>query len=247
MIWGVFSDVHSNIEALEAVLDAFKRHDVEGFVCCGDLVGYGPSPNEVVERVAGLKPLHAVIGNHDLAVIGRMDLAWFNPYAQAAAIWTRWKLSKEASGFLEAMPTRLETPEFTIVHGSPRSPSEEYLLTPQQFVDNQAHYKISPCFVGHSHLTWCFSKDEANPFGAKTHILADRERVVCKPNIPWVINPGSVGQPRDHDQRASCGVYDDVKREFTLLRVPYDIPTVQARMKEAGLPDFLIMRLAYGQ
>lgn len=247
MLWGVFSDIHSNIEALDAVLDAFSRQGVEGYICCGDLVGYGPSPNEVVERIAALKPLHSVIGNHDLAVIGRMDLAWFNPYAQAAAIWTRWKLSKDASQFLESMPQRVETKDFTIVHGSPRNPAEEYLLTPQQFVDNQAHYKVSPCFVGHSHLTWCFARDEKSPLGAKSYILSDREKVVVEDGVPWVINPGSVGQPRDHDQRASCGVYDDVKREFTLLRIPYDIPTVQNRMREAGLPEFLILRLAYGQ
>lgn len=247
MLWGIFSDIHSNLEALEAVLAVFSHEGVGGYVCCGDFVGYGPSPNEVVERVAALKPLHAVTGNHDLALLGRMDLAWFNPYAQAAAIWTRWKLSKEASGFLESLPPRAETPEFTVVHGSPRNPAEEYLLTPQQFIDNQAHYKVTPCFVGHSHLTWCFSKDEKSPLGAKTHILGDRDQVTVERGTPWVINPGSVGQPRDHDPRASCGIYDDDRRRFTLLRVPYDISAVQLRMRDIGLPEFLALRLAYGQ
>ena len=247
MLWGVFSDIHSNLEALEAVLETFSRSGVEGYICCGDMIGYGPSPNEVVERIAGLKPLYAVTGNHDLAVLGRMDLKWFNPYAQAAAIWTRWKLSREAADFLEVMPDRCENEAFTVVHGSPRNPAEEYLLTAQQFLDNLTHFKVSPCFVGHSHLTWCFSKDETNPMGARNYILSDRERVILKSGVPWVINSGSVGQPRDHDPRASCGIYDDVKREFVLLRVPYDISSVQRRMRDVGLPEFLILRLAYGQ
>lgn len=247
MIWGVFGDVHSNYEALRSVLDAFQRRKAEGFVCCGDLVGYGPAPNEVVETVARLPNLRAVVGNHDLAVLGRMDLRWFNPYAAAAAVWTRWKLSPEASGFMEKLPQRVEADGFMVVHGSPRNPIEEYLLTSQQFVDNEAHIKVSPCFVGHSHLTWCFSRDPDDVYGARIHILSDGQKVKAEKGAPWILNPGSVGQPRDHDQRAACGVYDDATREFTLLRVPYDIPAVQQQMREIGLPEFLALRLSYGQ
>lgn len=247
MLWGVMSDIHSNLDALQRVLEAFAERKVQGYVCCGDTVGYGPSPNEVVETLAGLKPLQVVMGNHDLAVLGRMDIEWFNQYAQAAAIWTRWKLSPRSAQFLESLPLRVENAKFTIVHGSPRDPAEEYLLTAQQFLDNLKHFKVSPCFVGHSHLTWCFSVDPKSPLGVKSVILKDGQSLTAEPGVPCVFNAGSVGQPRDHDPRASCGVYDDETRRFDLIRVPYDIPAVQKKMVEVGLPEFLIARLSYGQ
>src|SRR5258708_30705776 len=103
MIWGVFTDVHANIVALEAVLDFFARQKVDGYICCGDIVGYGPSPNEVIERIAGLKPLRAVVGNHDLAVLGKMDLKWFNDYAQTATLWTQNQLTAKSRKFLESL------------------------------------------------------------------------------------------------------------------------------------------------
>ncbi|MBI4386566.1 MAG: metallophosphoesterase family protein [Elusimicrobia bacterium] len=259
MRWGVLSDIHSNLEALEAVLRALAARRIDGYLCCGDIVGYGPNPNEVVGRLAALKPLHAVSGNHDLAVVGRMDLEWFNAYAQAAVVWTRWKLSQEAAWFLEALPERLETKDFTLVHGSPRDPAEEYLLTAQQFIDNLAHFKKFPCFVGHSHLPWCFGVEASQPPPAdwgkaplspveiRKVELSDGQKIGIPRGFPWVLNPGSVGQPRDQDPRASCAVFDDETRDYELVRVAYDIPKVQAKMQEAGLPAFLATRLSYGQ
>ena len=247
MLWGVFSDTHSSLEALDAVLRALAEQGARGYICCGDLVGYGPQPNEVVERIASLSPLHAVSGNHDLAVVDKMDIAWFNEYAQAAALWTRERLTGDCRAFLEALPARVETEQFMVVHGSPRNPAEEYLLTRQQFLDNAGQFKVSPCFVGHSHLTWCFLRDAASPLGTRAQMLRDGQRFEIPAGIPAVLNPGSVGQPRDHDNRASCGVYDDEKRVFRLLRVPYDIAAVQKKMREAALPELLVLRLSYGQ
>lgn len=247
MVWGVFSDIHSNLEALEAVLAVFGENGVEGYVCCGDLVGYGPQPNEVVDRIASLKPLRGVSGNHDLAVIGRMDIQWFNDYAQAAALWTREALTPSARGFLEALPARVVEEPFMVVHGSPRNPPEEYLLTRQQFLDNASHIKPTPCFIGHSHLTWCFLRDPGSPLGTKAQLLRDGQRFEVPQGLACAINPGSVGQPRDHDNRASCGVYDDEARTFRLLRVPYDIAAVQKKMRDAALPELLVLRLSYGQ
>lgn len=245
MIWGVLSDIHSNLEALRAALEATARGGARGHVCCGDLVGYGPSPNEVVEAVAGLRPLHAVLGNHDLAVLGRMDLRWFNEHAAAAAVWTRWKLSRASARFLESLPGRAETPAFTVVHGSPRNPAEEYLLTPQQFVDNLRHFRRSPCFFGHTHAPASFARDDS-PVGARLDPLRAGD-VVRAPRGAWAVNPGSVGQPRDRRPEASCGLYDDESREFRLLRVPYDVRSTQRRMREVGLPEFLALRLESGQ
>lgn len=247
MLWGVFSDIHSNLEALEAVLKHFDSQGVKGYVCCGDIVGYGPQPNEVTERIAALKPLHAVSGNHDLAVIGKMDVSWFNDYAQAAALWTRETLSDSARKFLEALPSRDVAESFMVVHGSPRNPAEEYLLTRQQFLDNAAGVKVSPCFVGHSHLTWWFQRDPSSPLGTKAQLLRDGQRVDVPTGLAAIINPGSVGQPRDHDNRASCGIYDDESRSFRLARVPYDIAAVQKKMRDVALPELLVLRLSYGQ
>lgn len=247
MLWGVFSDLHSSLEALDAVLSAFAEQGVKGHICCGDIVGYGPEPNEVIERLSGLKILHAVNGNHDLVVLGRMDISWFNDYAQAAALWTQETLAPAARAFLERLPNRIVDERFMVVHGSPRNPAEEYLLTRQQFLDNLSHIKASPCFVGHSHLTWHFARDPASPLGTKAQLLRDGQRVPIIEGMPCVINPGSVGQPRDHDARASCGVYDDEKREFRLLRAPYDVAAVQKKMRAAALPEMLVLRLAYGQ
>ena len=247
MLWGVFSDVHSNLDALDAVLDALRKQGVKGYVCCGDVVGYGPQPNEVAERIASLKPLHVVSGNHDLAVIGKMDVTWFNDYAQAAALWTREVLSPPARKFLESLPARDVADEFMVAHGSPRNPAEEYLLTRQQFLDNASLVRVSPCFVGHSHVTWCFLRDANSMLGTRAIVVRDGQTVTVPAGVACIINPGSVGQPRDHDNRASCGVYDDEKRVFRLLRVPYDIPEVQKKMRAVALPELLVLRLSYGQ
>lgn len=247
MLWGVISDIHSNLEALEASLKALTEAGAKGWICCGDIVGYGPQPNEVCEKVAALKPLHAVSGNHDLAVIGKMDVAWFNDYAQAAALWTRDQLTAPARGFLEGLPARAMHDTFMVVHGSPRNPPEEYLLTRQQYMDNVAGVKVSPCFIGHSHLTWCFQRDPSSPLGTKAQLIRDGQRVEVTEASQAVVNPGSVGQPRDHDNRASCGLYDDKARVFRLLRVPYDIAAVQKKMRDVALPELLVLRLSYGQ
>lgn len=247
MLWGVFSDVHSNIEALDAVLSLLKERKVKGFVCCGDVVGYGPSPNEAIERLRALERLHIVSGNHDLAVMGKMELSWFNPYARAAAVWTRTVLTKESKAFLDGLPSRAKAKAFSIVHGSPRNPAEEYLLSAQQFLDNADQISVSPCFIGHSHLTYCCRMDPKDPLEVKQELLKDGQKVALGKGEKAVLNPGSVGQPRDRDPRASCGVYDDQKREFQILRADYDIPAVQAKMRAAGLPEFLWKRLARGQ
>lgn len=247
MIWAVISDIHSSLEALDASLKALAAQGAKGWICCGDVVGYGPQPNEVCERLAALKPLRIVSGNHDLAVIGKMDVSWFNDYAQAAALWTRDALTPAARQFLEGLQPRVVEETFMVVHGSPRNPPEEYLLTRQQYMDNLAGVKVAPCFVGHSHLTWCFQRDPASPLGTKAQLLRDGQKVEVTQASGSVINPGSVGQPRDHDNRASCGLYDDEARVFKLLRVPYDIAGVQKKMRDVALPELLVLRLSYGQ
>lgn len=246
MLWGVVSDIHSNKEALEAVVERLKAQGAEGWICCGDIVGYGSDANPVLDTLRGLPNMRAVRGNHDLAVLGRMDISWFNEAARAAVEYTQANLTAENLAWLKELPPRIEEPSFTVVHGSPRNPAEEYLVTVQQFHDNCTYYKTSPCFVGHSHLPMAFLMKE--PVSYVDHgPLAPGQVIPIPKATRIVVNPGSVGQPSDHDPRSSCGLYDDEKRTFTLHRVKYDVEAVQAKIRGAGLPEFLAMRLAYGQ
>lgn len=246
MRWGVFSDVHANIEALDAVLAVLQDQGAESYICCGDLVGYGPDPNAVLERISKIKNLLCVRGNHDLAVLGRMDLEWFNDAAKAAVQFSQRSLKPENLAWLKELPPRIQKEKFTIVHGSPRNTAEEYLVTVQQFHDNAAYYKVSPCFVGHSHMPVCFLMKEPVSY-VEAGTLTDGQKLVSPEGMRSVINPGAVGQPRDHDNRASCGVYDDQARMFTLYRAQYDVEAVQKKIHQANLSEFLALRLAYGQ
>ncbi|MFA6029564.1 MAG: metallophosphoesterase family protein [Elusimicrobiota bacterium] len=246
MLWGVISDVHSNAEALSAVLEFLRGKGAGGYVCCGDIVGYGAEPDEAVKLVSGLPNLCCVRGNHDLATLGRMDLSWFNEMAAKAVHYARSVLSQENMRWLQDLPPKIERPEFTVVHGSPRNPAEEYLVTVQQFHDNYPHYKVSPCFVGHSHLPLAFLMKEPVSY-VEFAMLKPEQTVRAARGVRTVINPGAVGQPRDHDARAACGLYDDESRVFTLHRVEYDVEAAQRKILMAGLPEFLSLRLLYGQ
>ncbi|MFA6091632.1 MAG: metallophosphoesterase family protein [Elusimicrobiota bacterium] len=246
MRWAVFSDIHSNAEAFAAVLEAVGRERVDGYVCCGDVVGYGAEPNETLRLASGLSNLHCVRGNHDLAVLGRMDLSWFNGMAAESVRYAQAVLTEENRRWLQDLPPRIDHSEFTLVHGSPRNPAEEYLVTVQQFHDNTPHYAVSPCFVGHSHLPLVFLMKEPVSYVEFSTLQADQQVSVPR-GMRVVINSGSVGQPRDHDPRAAYGIYDDEQRLFTLRRVEYDVQAAQRKILEAGLPEFLAMRLLYGQ
>ncbi len=251
MFYGVFSDVHSNLEALTAVLDFFGDLGVEGYICCGDLVGYGPDPVACLERIRALKNLSLIVGNHDLAVIGRLELDWFNQYARAAVMWTQMQLSAGDRLFLEGLTARLETKQFTLAHGSPRNPPEEYLLSAGQFRDNVPHVRSWPLFVGHSHMPLLFRFTGPERLQVEAHFLEEKEEVLPREadgrSAPVALNPGSVGQPRDQDRRAACALYDSTKGTFRIFRLPYDVAAVQAKIRAAGLPEYLALRLDYGQ
>ncbi len=251
VIYGVISDVHANQEALGAVLDCLEDIGVDGWICCGDLVGYGPDPDACLDRIRALKNLSIICGNHDLAVLDRMNLEWFNQYARAAVMWTRSNISGVNRAYLGGLTARLETPEFTLAHGTPRNPPEEYLLSPLQFRDNVPFVKTWPLFVGHSHMPLLFRYAQGGAEKIDSRLLDEQEEALPRLGggsmAPVALNPGAVGQPRDQDSRASCGLYDSEKGTFRILRVPYDIGAVQAKIRAAGLPEYLALRLAYGQ
>lgn len=251
MLYGVFSDVHSNIEALSVVLDFFRKSKTEAYICSGDIVGYGPNPNECVALLSGLPRLSVVCGNHDLAVIGKMDVSWFNIYARSAIIWTRSSLSEESRLFLEGLNPNFKSPEFSICHGTPRNSSEEYLLTLTQFLDNIDRVSSWPLFVGHTHLPLCFRFSKDQKIEVEELIFKNEEKIILEKIenafAPVALNPGSVGQPRDHDWRASCALYDSEKGSFQVFRLEYDKAETQKKIMKAGLPEYLARRLNSGQ
>lgn len=245
MRYGIFSDVHSNLEALEAVLAFFRKERIQSFICLGDLVGYGPNPNECVQKILNLKKIQITAGNHDYASVGLKELTWFNDLASRSIIWTKRHLKEENRNFLMRLPRLIDVSDFTLCHGSPRDPSDEYLLTPRQYLDNLEFFRNPVCFIGHTHLPAIFYADSLGMIQHRP--LVDGETIQLDPQGKTIVNVGSVGQPRDGDVRAACLVYDSEKYEIKIGRCPYDIAAVQEKMRQYSLPLFLIERLSYGR
>lgn len=239
---GVISDIHANLSALDAVLAHAPALDV--IWCLGDIVGYGPQPEEVIQRLQTLRHA-AVAGNHDWAVLGRLSIADFNPDAAAAVRWTAARLSASARGYLQALPQRRIEDAFTLVHGSPRNPLWEYLLSVPGATASFGHFTTPWCLVGHTHIPSLFiQRDKGRVEAAYAppdfHLPLD-------PSQRCILNPGSVGQPRDGDPRAAYLIIDTDRAVATWHRVPYDIGATQELMNRYRLPKRLITRLAEGR
>jgi diadenosine tetraphosphatase ApaH/serine/threonine PP2A family protein phosphatase len=235
----VLSDVHSNLVALEAVLADAGAIDAVWHL--GDIVGYGPDPDGVVARLAGLDAI-GVLGNHDAAALGGPEIEWFNPDARAAAAWTRDTISGATRSWLDAQPLRREIDDMTLVHGSPRDPLREYVATVGVARANLAELTTPYGLHGHTHVPVAFIDDDPR-LGI---VDPDAGTVLSLDARTTLLNPGSVGQPRDGDPRAAYLILDTVANEVTWRRVAYDIPAVQAAIREAGLPRRLADRLAIG-
>ena len=242
MLYGIIADIHGNLEALGAVLSQLQK--AEKIVCLGDLVGYGPNPDECVERIRDLF-IPTVAGNHDKAVIGERELTWFSQSAREAIIWTQMKIYQEELDYLKSLPLVLGEDNFQFVHGSLREPTEEYLYSISDALPTFERMKEPLCFVGHSHIPlFIGSRKDGNYEGRG---LQDGEEVVIDDYEKVIINVGGVGQPRDGDARASFGLYDSGRKIFSLHRIAYDVEAVQDKMRKAGLPVPLIERLTYGK
>ena len=241
MLHAVLSDIHGNLEALEAVLADLDRRQPANVACLGDFVGYGASPNECVER---LRPRleAAVIGNHDLAAVGRLRLATFNDDAATAAQWTDARLSEENRRWLESLPFTAAWHGALLVHSSPVSPEEwNYVLSPADAELEMSSCAESLVMVGHSHYAGTF---ELNG-GRASFTRASEVRLT--EGHRYLVNAGSVGQPRDGDSRTGYLLYDDRERTLCHIRLDYDIARSMERIREAGLPDFLAERLRWGE
>jgi predicted phosphodiesterase len=235
----VFSDIHSNLSALEAVLDAAGQ--VDAYWCLGDIVGYGPDANECIARIKELPNLVCVRGNHDAATLGEVDQQTFNNDASLAITWTKRHLKAEGMEYLLSLPEKLVVESTTIVHGSPRNPVWDYVMDYMTAERMYQFYETRICLVGHTHVPAIWKESE----GSSTKGLVldfNKTKILTK----TILNPGSVGQPRDHDPRASYAIFDPEESTWELRRINYDIASVQARIKKSGLPWRHAMRLAEG-
>ena len=237
----VISDIHANLVALKAVLATAQ--DYEAVWCLGDIVGYGPSPNECVETVSQLPNLICLLGNHDAATIGKLSLDSFNFEARTSIEWVKEQLTPEANNFLSALPINASWQDFSLVHASPRRPLLEYLLDTHTAAENFTHFDSAFCLIGHTHIPSIFNFDETDK---TVHLTTPLEQEAHTLQPRSILNPGSVGQPRDHDPRASFAVLDSDAGVWETHRVEYDIHAVQSLMLAADLPDRNLTRLESG-
>jgi len=237
----VLSDIHANLTALDAVLEA--AGPVEAIWCLGDVVGYGPDPNECIERLRSLPNLTCLMGNHDAAALDQIDLEAFNREARHSVRWTQDVLTPQGRDFLAQLPERALAEGVTLAHGSPRSPVWEYLLDHQTVSENMAYFDTDLCFIGHTHipLFFCQESDTGEITG---DIVLDGESPPISGRM--FLNPGSVGQPRDRDSRAAYAIFNSEPRHWKAARAQYDIASVQERMRQADFPTRLVQRLIQG-
>lgn len=243
----VLSDIHANLTALEAALAAVEAR-WDRAVCLGDVVGYGPDPNEVVDRVRALGAL-TIRGNHDKAGCGLVDAEDFNPVARRAAVWTREQLRPDNLEYLQKLPSGpVEVEGIALLHGALRD-EDEYVFAPAQALEGLLESPSPVTFFGHTHFQGGFSlrdstleviqlRPSPGTSFAALHIEASTR---------YLLNPGSVGQPRDGDPRAAFAVADLDHQVVEFWRVPYEVEAVQQRMEHAKLPEPLILRLAFGR
>jgi diadenosine tetraphosphatase ApaH/serine/threonine PP2A family protein phosphatase len=237
----IVSDIHANLNALEAVLaDAGA---VDATWCLGDLLGYGPDPNECVERIRNLPNLVCLLGNHDAAFLGQIDVDTFNLEARQSLDWVKNRVTEANTDYIQRLPEMTQVGQVTLVHGSPRNPIWEYILDPRTARRNLDYFQTNYCFVGHTHLPILY---QFNPEMTIVTVISP-ELDTNYPLTPRaMLNPGSVGHPRDRDPRASYGIFDTEKAIWQPCRVSYDIDQVQKRIRLAGLPLKHAMRLAEG-
>jgi predicted phosphodiesterase len=239
--YAVLSDVHSNLDALDAAFALIR--DDDAVLCLGDIVGYGPNPNECVARIRE-RATATVLGNHDVAAIDDFGLAYFNPAAREAMKWTQSVLSEENRAWLDQLGYEFRMPEFLLVHGAPVN-YFEYILDKAGAARAFAATDAPVIFVGHTHIAEVYS---LNPDGSIDHAhLQQGGEVPLIDGVRYLINVGSIGQPRDLNPRASFGFFDTVARTLRVERVEYPIALVQQKIFSAHLPDALARRLVVGR
>lgn len=241
MRYGIFADIHSNLEALDTVIAAYKKEAIDKYLCAGDVVGYATNPNECVQEIKALCAI-TVAGNHDWAAVDLFSPEYFNPSARQAIFWTRDNLDEHSKYFLESLKLIYSNNDLTLVHGTLDNPQEFNYMT-DDYIAGET-FKLSEtdiCFVGHSHVVGIFTR-----FKDDRIRYCEEERVEIKKDNKYIVNVGSVGQPRDRNPKAAYAIYDTDKKEVWIKRVNYNIEKARKKIIDAGLPHFLGDRLVIG-
>jgi len=238
---GLISDIHSNLEALSVVLDALKENNCTEIICCGDIVGYGANPNECIKLLRSCN-LKIVLGNHDAGVLNKTPLYYFNEVAQKAILWTRKELTRDSLEYLDLLFLVDHSYPFHIVHASPQAPGKWYYILSLPEAIHQFRFFEKPiCVIGHTHIPLVV--EELN----NQYRIIEEDEFLIESGAHYLINVGSVGQPRDGDPRTTCCIYDTKKKLFKRMRLEYDIKSAAQKILEAGLPKVLSERLFYGR
>lgn len=239
MKYAIISDIHGNVEALKNVLTHLESEEISQIICLGDVVGYGPKPNECVELIKERTDV-CLMGNHDHAVLGLTDVNHFNQYARDAVLWTRRTMTQYNKTFLENMPFTSTAKEALFVHATPLEPQEwHYIFSADEARRNLDSIKQRVAFIGHSHIPVVFSY--------KDGIIDKEELTLDLKNDRYIINVGSIGQPRDGDPRSCFVLFDDDIGELSYRRLEYPVETTYQQIVDSQLPSFLAMRLFAGQ
>ncbi len=241
----IFTDIHGNLEAFLAVIKFAKRRKIDHYIFLGDLVGYGASPNEVIQKIRNLKPLTRIRGNHDKAVCSVHSMQTFNPIAASAIQWTRQNILKGNLDYLMRLkkgPVSLHD-NITICHGAPFD-EDYYIFGEFDAAETFAYLNTPINFFGHTHFPYVYSKDNYTVEG--TFLTEEPFEFKVEKGVKYLINPGSVGQPRDRNTMAGCAIYDSKSKKVMLFRIPYDIKEAQKKILKAGLPSALAERLKLG-
>lgn len=242
MRYGIFSDIHANLEALEAVIEAYKNESIDQYLCVGDVIGYAVNPQQCIEKIKTLCRV-SVAGNHDWAGVDLFSVDYFNPDAREAIFWSRRNIENMDRFFLESLKLVYKNEDLTLVHGTLEAPQDFNYMT-DGYVAWETFRVLGTdiCFVGHSHVAGMFIKDSSEGI----HYREENSLDIKKEN-KYIINVGSVGQPRDGNPNAAYCIYDTDKKEVEIKRISYDFEVTRKKIIEVGLPRFLGDRLALGR
>ena len=247
MRYAILSDIHGNLEALTAVLDRLSRERIDRYLCLGDVVGYGADPEPCLTRVQQLDAV-CVAGNHEAACLGKLDPNWFNDSAKRAILWTRDQLGFGDLDAIRRWPLTLTEGRYALAHASLRHPERfEYILDAVRAMEMARRAEAPICLIGHTHVPAVVEYSTTSMMDRVEMPIRELADWPLKPSMRYVINCGSVGQPRDGDPRAACAVIDEDAQTLAIVRVPYDIATAQRKIREAKLPEPLAERLAVGR
>lgn len=241
----IFTDIHGNLEAFNALLKFIQKRKIDHYLFLGDLVGYGASPNEIIQKVRALKPLAKIRGNHDKAVCQLDTIQTFNPIASSAIHWTRQNILKKNMNFLcnlKQGPITIHD-NIMLCHGAPFD-EDHYIFGEFDAAEAFLHIDTQLCFFGHTHFPFVYTERDHIVEG--TFLSGDSNEIKIEKGVKYLINPGSIGQPRDRNPKVSCAIYDSKTSKIKFYRLEYDIEGAQKKILDAKLPPALAERLGVG-